>query len=515
MVGTLRFAHPTTSACAFFIAPALLAMHCHVAAAQTTIVPADLPRIATIDPRFQSFNIEMVEVTGGPFWKPYAAADVSAKSQDKARSTAPARANLFSNRSPIDLTSPLLRKFAAALSPAYLRVSGTAANTTFFAGSDGARSEPPAGYKTVLTRTQWNDVIDFSKAVDAPIVTSFAIGAGTRDSKGLWQPDQAQQIISATRAAGGRLAAVELMNEPDLPEIGGAPPGYNAAAFAADFHVFHAFMKQTAPDLIILGPGSGGRSKEDSELFRASASGIDAVSYHYYGALSERCAGGHTADAALSEAWLSRTDQTLAFYSELRDHTSPGKPIWLTETAEAACGGNRWSSTFLDTFRYLDQLGRLARAGVQVVMHNTLVGSDYGLLDEATLAPRPNYWAALLWRRLMGMVVLDSGVPIQRGLHVYAHCQRRMPGGVVLLVINNDVQEPRELVLPAPSERFTLDAATLQDTAVRLNGAVLTGDAVDRFSALAGVWTSPGAMSFAPATITFVVIAGAGNNNCH
>jgi hypothetical protein len=40
------------------------------------------------------------------------------------------------------------------------------------------------------------------------------------------------------------------------------------------------------------------------------------------------------------------------------------------------------------------------------------------LLDENTLAPRPNYWAALLWRRLMGTTVLDSGVPIQKGLHV-------------------------------------------------------------------------------------------------
>ena len=94
-----------------------------------------------------------------------------------------------------------------------------------------------------------------------------------------------------------------------------------------------------------------------------------------------------SADAALSEDWLSRTDKTFAVYRALRDRFEPGKPIWLTETAEAACGGNRWAATFLDTFRYLDQLGRLARAGVQVVMHNTLAASDYGLLDQTTLTP--------------------------------------------------------------------------------------------------------------------------------
>ena len=166
---------------------------------------------------------------------------------------------------------------------------------------------------------------------------------------------------------------------------------------------------------------------------------------------------------ALSEQWLSRTDQTLAFYRILRDQVRPGKPIWLTETAEAACGGNRWAATFLDTFRYLDQLGRLAKAGVQVVMHNTLAASDYALLDERTLAPRPNYWGALLWRQFMGTTVLDPGVPLHAGLHVYAHCQRGTPGGVALLVINTDRDASHSLKMADASERYTLDAANLLD----------------------------------------------------
>ena len=74
---------------------------------------------------------------------------------------------------------------------------------------------------------------------------------------------------------------------------------------------------------------------------------------------------------------------------------------------------------------------------VRVVAHNTLVASDYGLLDDKTLEPKPNYRAELLWRRLMGSTVLDSGVPIQEGLHIYAHCLRGTPGGVALLAINN------------------------------------------------------------------------------
>ena len=180
-----------------------------------------------------------------------------------------------------------------------------------------------------------------------------------------------------------------------------------------------------------------------------------------------------TAEAALSEEWLGRTDATLAFYRKLRDAFAPGKPLWLTETADAACGGNPWARTFLDTFRYLDQLGRLAKQGVEVVAHNTLVASDYGLLDDVTLTPKPNYWGALLWRKLMDTGVLESGVPIQSGLHLYAHCLRGTPGGVALLAINNDRAAPRTLTVPLPGERYTLSSDDLQGKTVRLNGVAL------------------------------------------
>jgi len=221
-----------------------------------------------------------------------------------------------------------------------------------------------------------------------------------------------------------------------------------------------------------------------------------------------------TPEAALSKDRLSRTDQTLAFYKTLRDRLEPGKPIWLTETAEAACGGNPWAASFLDTFRYLDQLGRLARSGVQVVMHNTLAASDYGLLDQRTLTPRPNYWGAWLWRQLMGTTVLDAGMPIQSGLHVYAHCQRGTPGGVALLVINTDRDAPHALVLPTASLRYTLDAESLLEDRVRLNGSPLLLGAGDELPTIAGAATAASTVTFAQATITFLAIPDAGNNGC-
>ena len=40
-------------------------------ASPSALDPATMQRIASVDERFQSYNIEMVEVIGGRFWKPY------------------------------------------------------------------------------------------------------------------------------------------------------------------------------------------------------------------------------------------------------------------------------------------------------------------------------------------------------------------------------------------------------------------------------------------------------------
>ena len=394
-----------------------------------------------------------------------AQSSVPQSNKDAAGAPAGMDPNLYQQRPPIDLTNPRLRKLAAALGPAYVRVSGTWANTAYFQNSDQpAPKTPPKGFGGVLTRRQWKGVIDFAQAVDAKLVTSFATSPGTRNAAGIWTPDQARQLLAYTKSIGGSIAAAEYMNEPTYAEMGGAPKGYDAAAFGRDFSVFLPFVKKAAPDMLVLGPGGVGEGIplapiglagsiiKTEDILKATGPGFDGFSYHSYGATSKRCASmgpasQTTADAALSEDFLSRADRIEAFYAGLRDTFEPGKPLWLTETADAACGGNPWASTFLDSFRYLDQLGRLSKRGVQVHMHNTLASSDYGLLDDNTLMPRPNYWAALLWHKIMGTTVLDPGLSTASSLHLYAHCLRGQPGGVALLAINTDRSASQSLDL--------------------------------------------------------------------
>ncbi|GEJ57718.1 hypothetical protein [Anaeromyxobacter diazotrophicus] len=500
----------------------------------SAIAPSSLRRVGAVDERFQSYNVEMVEVIGGWFWKPYG------QSASDARHTGPAGGGaipagmdprLYEWRPPIDLANPRLRKLAAALGPAYVRVSGTWANSVFFHDSDEpAPPEPPAGFGGVLTRQQWRGVVDFSRAVEAKIVTSFATSPGTRDAAGVWTPGQAKRLVGYTKSIGGAIAAAELMNEPTYAAMGGAPKGYDAAMFGRDIGRFRRFIKEALPDLVFLGPGSVGEGGPSSmamgpgvlktpDLLAATGPAFDAFSYHLYGAVSKRCASTGpamqtTADAALSEDWLSRADAITSFYAALRDRFEPGKPLWITETADSACGGNPWASTFLDTFRYLDSHGRLAQRGVQVITHNTLASSDYGLLDPGTLAPRPNFWAALLWAKLMGSTVLAPGPSPHASVHLYSHCLRGHRGGVAILAINLDRGAAHDVAVSVPSSRWALTATDLLDAAVRLDGEELRVSAAGDVPHLDGIATPAGLLTLPAASITFLAVPDAGNDAC-
>ena len=489
--------------------------------------PRVLGSVARVDDRFQSYNVEMAEVIGARFWKPYDR--MSATNAPPTDIQVGRDPNLFEARPPADLSDRRLRALAAALGPAYVRVSGTWANSVHFQNDDAsAQTTPPEGFTGVLTRAQWRGVVDFAKAVDAKLVTSFAISAGVRDRSGAWTPVEARPWLDYTHAIGGEIFAAELFNEPNLSSYGGGPSGYNAAAFARDSAIFRTFLKEAAPNVRIAGPGDvvtanaaipiPGASTAEDLLSAEPRPTFDLFSYHFYGGVSQRCAPPTTAgvgtsrDQALTDAWFTRTDLAFDAHKSLRDRFVPGAPIWLTETAQAACGGSPWAATFVDSFRYLDQMARLARRGVSAIFHNTLAASEYGLIEQTKLEPRPNYWAALLWRRLMGSVVLDAG-PIGSGLHVYAHCLRDRPGGVTVLAINTS-DAARALDVSTPADIYVLTASSLESTTVLLNGRPLAVGRDNRVPTFQPRRVQGPRVTVAPASIAFITTPQASNPSC-
>ena len=496
-------------------------------AATRQVAPARLPAVGKVDPLYQSYNVEMVEVIGGRFWAPYP------KSGEKpsAAGTDPASI-MFRKREPLDLRNDRrLRNLARALGPAYVRVSGAWANSTYFHDSDALPpAKPPTGYQGVLTRAQWAGVVDFVRATGSKLVVSFPVSAGARDANGVWNPDQARRLVAYTRKLGGSIYAAELINEPNVGPMVALPDKYDATSFAKDIAAFRQFVEKEAPGMKIVGPGSTGEAgfmmfpphpgalKTEEMMIAEPRPVFDIFSYHFYGTVSKRCSAmdkstGIAPDAALSEAWLSRADTVFDYYKALQHRFAPGKPVWVTEIAQASCGGDAWAATWLDTFRYVDQLGRLARRGVAALFHNTLSASDYALIDDTTHDPRPSYWAALLWRKLMGNVVLDAG-DNSGDLHVYSHCLRGRRGGVEIVAINLDRRGSASLAMNKPAIRYTMTADQLQASMIKLNGRQLVVGANDVVPPLNGARDGPGTLVLPPASITYFSIPAANNQNC-
>ncbi len=515
-----------------FSAAALLAVAVSAQEKPTVkLDPSTMPKLGTVDARYLSYNIEMVEVTGGRFWKPYNSPPPTEAEKQKAQSDPNQQVGIsptmFQYRPPIDLANPRLRKLAEALGPSYVRVSGTWANSTYFQDDDNpAAAEAPTGFKTILTRAEWKGVIDFARAADAQIVTSVAVSAGTRDDKGAWTPEQAKAFFAYTKRAGGSIAATEFMNEPTFPNPGGAPKDYDAAAFARDAKVFEPFLRKASPKTQFLGPGGVGEGISlappgmkmtllpTEDLLKATGPIFDAFSYHFYGGVSRRCGGKLSIDEALSADWLDRTDTVEAYYAALRDRYVPGKAMWLNETAEAACGGDPFAGQFADTFRFLNQLGTLAQKGVQVVMHNTLAASDYSLLTNDTFQPKPNFWAAVLWKKTMGTTVLNPGPSSDPALRIYAQCAKDTKDGITLLVLNTDKSEKHSIALPAAAQRYTLTGDALDSTTVSLNGTPLQAAANGSLPPISGQPVNAGTVTLDPQSITFLTISSAKNKNC-
>lgn len=477
------------------------------------------PLVRKVDERFQSYQIGFSHLTGGETWKAY-----------DALSNAPAKdlAQVREARAATDLSSTRLKTLTSALAPFYLRYSGTTANTVYFQDDDKPMlAKPPEGYKVVLTRARWKEAIDFAKATNTKVVTTFAVSDGVRDGAHDWTDRMASPWMAYTRSIGGEVYAAELYNEPNAPDYPHNPKGVEAERFAKDFAAFRAAMAKDAPRMRLAGPGNatlgiegGGMIMKPTPEEYASASPrarFDIVSYHFYPVIAQRCVPASspqsiTADRALDEEFLARPDRQFQEIKGLRDRYAPGAPIWLTETGGAACGGLVWQPTFLDTFRYLDTHARLAKQGLDAIFTHALISGSNGVIDEKTLEPNASYWAAVLWRRLMGTGVLDAG-PNKPGIHLYAHCQRGNAQGVTLLALNL-TDRPQAVDLEAPAQLYSLTAPELQSRAVLLNGKPLALTKQDRLPAMSPVSVRGGHVMLAPKSDNFIVLPNARNPAC-
>jgi heparanase 1 len=227
----------------------------------------------------------------------------------------------------------------------------------------------------------------------------------------------------------------------------------------------------------------------------------------------------------------------------------------------------------VSSFGYVDTLGSLARLNHSVLARQTLVGGNYELLRCSSgqangskgnapeagagcdFEPHPDYWVALLWRRLMGATVLpapqltavdataassaggsassassSASAASTAGLRLHAHCTAGASNGSVTVAFSNmDEAVSYRLNMDtgafgaggrveyrlAPANATRGDSTGINTRRLTLNGRALeVGDSTE-LPSLAGAAVAGGApMVVAPVSIGWMVFPQAGAAEC-
>ena len=496
-----------------------------------TLKAEGLQKLRTVNERMVSYNVEMTEVTGGTFWKAYTPEQIAGTEKFPPISSMHEMAGLMQWYDPIESTNPRLRKLAKEFGPVWVRVSGTWATKTYY-DFEGT-GVTPEGYQNRMTKQQWLNILDFVDAVGGKLLISVANCDGLHSAAEPWNPSQAEKIFALSAEYGHPIDAVEFTNEPNIIAVTGFPVGYTAADFRRDQDLFHKWVRDNYPGTLIVGPCStdsnaikmgpnsdsskGGAGIADvmeccttDELMEGCTEKLEVFSYHYYNGISERLEAimpdAHwQPDQATSEDYLGMAAMCARAFAPLRDKYVPGGEMWVTESGDAGGGGDTWASTYLDVFRTLNELGSFCTVTDGVIFHNTLASSDYGYLQHGSFEPRPNYFAVLLWTRLMGQTVFASGEAIREGAHVYVHSRKDGSDGYAYLVINNS-NEVTTVELPKEATAYVLEARDgLRSRVMTLNGRDLVLGENDELPCLCGK-TVEGKLEVPAMSCAFVVL---------
>ena len=428
--------HPQIAGAAFALAGLISTYQTSAnaqAAQPSTFQPSTFARVGSVDERFQSYNIEMVEVIGGRFWKPYASKAAAPRRPKSANQPAGLDPGLFRTppaHRPHQPPPPQTRRRARSCLPPRQRHLGQhhllSGHRRSRARHSAQRLQRRAHPRRMEGRRR---ILQSRRRPDRNFLRHRMPARATIPARGLPPRRRSSSTTPNPSAAPSPLRSSST-----------SPPSPSAAAsrrlrrscLRPRFAVFQPFIRKASPDMIFLGPGCSRRRHDRSRNMQmlSSTEMLDAIGPSLRRLLLpllrrslQPCAP--CMGAAATTTARRRTDRRLAHphRHSRRLLRRPARQLRPRQTHLAHRNrpdSLRWRPLGLHLPRQLplpqpDGPSRQTRRPGH--LHNTLAASDYGLLDEKTYVPRPNYWAALLWHNPMGTTVLDPGASPAPSLH--------------------------------------------------------------------------------------------------
>ncbi len=424
--------------------------------------------VHAVDDRYLSFSIDISVLAGGYWW-------------EGATNT---RGGLGTVRvPPINLKNKKLDLLVSKLGPAFLRVGGSEADKIHY-------FQAPQDEKNclVLTKDQWDQLHEFIRRNELKLSFTFKYGLFKRKHHGKWRASEVETLLRYAQQNNQTIDVCELGNELNAYwAFHGITAQPRAKNLAVDYHEFTRTILAYMPDAKIIGPGSAFWPKlgetikpfsNITENFLKACQNkntpIHIVDWHYYPFQSLR--SPVRTRAANVRAFLKpRSLNDFKKYADglrnLQAAYIPNASIWTGETGSAQCGGEpKLSDRFISCFWWADQLGQGALCHQSVMIRQSLIGGEYGLIDRLTLKPRPDYWLSWLWKQLMGQSVYKVNTE-HHLLRTYCH-DTPYSSGKTLLLINLSARtlDITTKQMGDVQQQYVLTAKRLRSKRVHING---------------------------------------------
>eukprot|EP00658_Telonema_sp_P-2_P084039 TRINITY_DN9229_c0_g1_i1.p1 TRINITY_DN9229_c0_g1~~TRINITY_DN9229_c0_g1_i1.p1 ORF type:complete len:360 (-),score=67.19 TRINITY_DN9229_c0_g1_i1:525-1604(-) len=347
-----------------------------------------------------------------------------------------------------------------------------------------------------------------------------------------WDHSNSEALLRWSAAHGVPVGGVEMGNEKE--EL------LDPTDYAGDVLYMRKLLDELWDDPedrpLLIGPDENPRPDWLLAYLQAGGNVSDVITYHLYPGYG---LDPHLKQEILEPGWLDFTRVVAGEIQRVQVEAAPSTALWVGETAAAWHSGEHGiADAYESGFWFIDQLGTLATMGHKVMCRQCFVGGNYTMVGvNDGFVPRPDYWTGLLFKKLMGSIVLgitqtepakQSYMQLLRG---YAHCTpapHNYNGSVTFAYLNLDHDtkfkinitgsNPDKTHFSLQGERveYFLTADLLDSETVMLNHNLLKleGDTVPDVLGL-GKWVSADEGLVVPArSYGFIMWPNAGAQAC-
>ncbi|HEY3990232.1 MAG TPA: glycosyl hydrolase family 79 C-terminal domain-containing protein [Acidobacteriaceae bacterium] len=354
-----------------------------------------------------------------------------------------------------------------------IRVGGNTSDYSSFSAGAVAVSAPKA---TVINEARLKDLAGFLEATEWSLIWGLNLGNGGVE-------DAVAEARAVAGAAGSRLLAFEIGNEPDLYVHEGHRRGYSYEQYLQEYRRYKAAVRAAVPHAAFAGPDAAVATGWVERFAADEGHDLRLLTHHYY--------REGQSPASTSDKLLRPDPRLAAMLDRMRAASkSSGIPYRICETNSFSGGGRPGvSDTFAAALWALDYLCVLAWHGAGGVNMETGINqlgfiSSYSPIEDdqhGHFHAAPEYYGMLAFaegcRGERVAVSYDAG-----SIDLTAYATVDANGAPTAMIVNKDATANVQMRIAAGSKTgrarvLRLTAPSLDSkTGVTLGGAAVAPD---------------------------------------